>query len=291
MDALTIDLTFPDLRRTPPAYESDTASTDASWPRRRIEGIGTPEWAWRQWMPLWQVPSVSIDTLVPDGTRIIVVAPHPDDEVLGCGGLLTLLAARSRIKQERRVSAPAVLVIGVTDGEASHPGSTTWPPDRLAARRRHERLQGLQHLGLRAPVQALGLPDGQLRHHEGRLIDVLTRQLQPHDVVICTWRHDGHPDHEAVGRACAQASAACGATLLEMPVWTWHWARPGDRAVPWQRLRQLPLTGRALEDKWLALSEHRSQLTPDGDRPPVLFPQAVDRLLRSAEFFFVPERP
>ena len=296
MDALTIDLSFPDLLPMPQTHQPDLTATAGPLSHRRIEGAGTPEWAWRQWMPLWQVPPTSIDELVPDGSRVVVVAPHPDDEVLGCGGLLSLLAARSRATTQRWPSMSAmssmttVLVIGVTDGDASHAGSTTWTPARLAARRRQERTQGLRHLGLRAPIHGLGLPDGQVRHHEERLVDALAGQLQPHDVVISTWRHDGHPDHEAVGRACAEASAACGATLLEMPVWTWHWSRPGDPAVPWQRLRQLPLTGRALEDKWLALSEHRSQLTPDGDRPPVLFPEAVDRLLRSAEFFFVLER-
>nr|WP_297526276.1 PIG-L family deacetylase [uncultured Roseateles sp.] len=294
MDALTadrnafarksVDLLTPELRQKLPS--------GGLLPRRRIEGTGTPERAWRQWMPLWDTPRVTLDELVPPGARVVVVAPHPDDEVVGCGGLLSLLATRLRAAAPGASTlAPFVTVIGVTDGDASHPGSATWTPLFLAAQRRLERLRGLRHLGLRVPVHGLALPDGRVRCHEPRMIDTLSRQLQPGDVVITTWRHDGHPDHEAVGRACAEATRAVGAMLLEMPVWTWHWARPGDPAVPWHRLRQLPLSGRALEDKWLALSEHHSQLTPDGERPPVLFPEAVDRLLRSVEFFFTPERP
>ncbi|HEY1394743.1 PIG-L deacetylase family protein [Roseateles sp.] len=284
MDALTIDRGTPELRQKLLSGEAPT--------RRRIEGTGTPERVWRQWMPMWETPPVSLDELVPVGARVVVVAPHPDDEVLGCGGLLSLLATRLRAAAPGASTlAPFVAVIGVTDGDASHPGSTTWTPLHLAAQRRLERLRGLRHLGLRVPVHALALPDGRVRFHERRMVDALSRHLLPDDVVITTWRHDGHPDHDAVGRACADAARGAGATLLEMPVWTWHWARPGDPTVPWHRLRRLPLSGRALEDKWLALSEHRSQLMPDGERPPVLFPEAVDRLLRPAEFFFMPERP
>lgn len=294
MDALTLDRTTADrstIDRTSPELRQKLPSDEPPI-RRRIAGTGTPERAWRQWMPLWDTPLTSLEELVPAGARVVVVAPHPDDEVLGCGGLLSLLATRLRATAPGASTlAPFVTVIGVTDGDASHPGSTAWTPLYLAAQRRLERLRGLRHLGLRVPVHGLALPDGRVRFHEQRVVDVVSRQLRPGDVVITTWRHDGHPDHEAAGRACAQATRAAGATLLEMPVWTWHWARPGDPTVPWHRLRQLPLSGRALEDKWLALSEHHSQLTPDGGRPPVLFPEAVDRLLRSVEFFFMPERP
>ncbi|RZI56997.1 MAG: PIG-L family deacetylase [Rubrivivax sp.] len=311
MDALTIDFPTPTPRPTlrPSLRPSlrptlqPVPPTQAATARRQIEGTGTPESAWRHWMPLWETELASLDALVPPGSRVVVVAPHPDDEVLGCGGLLSLLAARGRAGSSgtstRATSiaptnassnASSVAVIGVTDGDASHPGSLTWAPQFLAAQRRLERLRGLRHLGWRVAVQGLGIPDGRVSRYEAQLVDALAAQLRPDDVVITTWRRDGHPDHEATGRACAQATRRVGAALLEMPVWTWHWAQPGDAAVPWDRLRQLHLSGRALEDKWLALSEHQTQLQPDGEQPAVLFPQAVDRLLRSSEFFFVMER-
>lgn len=280
MDALTLSRSFRDLVRPPlPAP-------------RRIDGEGTPEWAWRQWRPLWASALTSLDELVPAGRRLVVVAPHPDDEVLGCAGLLSLLVARHRAQlPPDRALPPPVEVIGVTDGEACYPDSGRWTPDRLATHRRAERASGLRRLGLHGPVHALGLPDGDVAAQEERLVAELTTRLESDDVVLAPWRLDGHPDHESAGRASARAAASTGATLLEMPIWAWHWARPGDAHVPWHRLRRLPLNARALQDKRAALAAHRSQLLPDGDTPPVLFPEAVNRLLRPFEFVFVPEGP
>ena len=99
-----------------------------------------------------------------------------------------------------------------------------------------ETVRALALLGLsRIQLHRLGLPDGHLADLEAPMTWALVPQLRPSDVVITTWRHDGHPDHEATGRACAAACAQVGATLLEMPISAWHWARPGDPRLPWAR--------------------------------------------------------
>ncbi len=282
---------FPDDGLRGPSFGPTLGDAGPALPRgHSLAGQGTPEWAWRQWRPLWASPLTSLEELVPDGRRLVVVAPHPDDEVLSCGGLLSLLVARHRAQLPPHRATPApVELVAVTDGEASHPGSPRWSPGRLATQRRSERMSGLRRLGLHVPVHALALPDAGVTAHEERLALMLTQRLRPDDVVITTWRHDGHPDHDATGRACARAAAWAGATLLEIPVWAWHWAQPGDMAVPWHRLRRLPLNARALRDKRSALAAHRSQLLPDDDRAPVLFPEAVNRLMRPFEFVLVSE--
>jgi hypothetical protein len=67
-------------------------------------------------------PSSTCASWCPQGARAVVVAPHPDDEVLSVGGLLAQLAD----------TGTPVEVIAVTDGTASHSGSTEWPAERLA---------------------------------------------------------------------------------------------------------------------------------------------------------------
>lgn len=250
---------------------------------RHISGQGTPEHRWRTWDGLPRLPDVTADELVPPGSRAVIVAPHPDDEVLACGGLLSLLGAAGR----------DVLVIGVTDGEASHPGSSKWTPRLLAQRRRQERETGLQILlssGLSTTV-ALALPDGGVALHEARLQDDLKRHLLPRDVVLTTWRLDGHPDHEATGRAAVAAARWRGVRCWEMPVWMWHWARPDDGRVPWRRMRRLALDGQARSRKSRAIAAHGTQLVPspaDGTAP-VLPDWALARLLRPFEVFIASE--
>ena len=54
-------------------------------------------------------------------------------------------------------------------------------------------------------------------------------------LLAAPWRHDGHPDHEAVGRAAAVAARRTDARLVEYPVWMWHWGTEQD--LPWPDAR------------------------------------------------------
>lgn len=244
---------------------------------RTIHGQGTPERVWRAWGGLVALQPCDTHQLAPSGARVVVVSPHPDDEVLGCGGTLALLASAGH----------PIVVVGVTDGERSHPGAIAWTPSLLARQRRHERAEGLARLGLPAPARAWGLPDGGLSEHEAVLADRLRTFLEPTDVVLATWRLDGHPDHEAAGRAAATACARRGCRLWEFPVWTWHWAEPGDVRVPWQRMRRLALDADMRGRKSRAIAAHVSQLseTRAENRPPVLPHWALARMLRPFEVF------
>ncbi len=240
---------------------------------RRIEGAGTPE---ADWVGLEALPAIAPDELIAEGQRAVIVAPHPDDEILACGGLmLRLLEARRE-----------VVLIAVTDGTGSHPGSLIWPPERLARERPRESREALQRLGAgMIDVQRLGLDDTRVAAQASRLQAGLERFLRPDDVMVTTWRGDGHPDHEACGRICAQAAQATGSGLLETPVWTWHWSWPGDPRVPWQRARRIALTPRQLTAKRSAIEAHVSQLGEDAStgQGPVLPATALARLLRPFE--------
>lgn len=242
-------------------------------------GQGTTEAQWRAWPGLARIPLVSPGALVPAGARAVVVAPHPDDEVLAVGGLLALLARQST----------AVCVVAVTDGTASHEGSTAWPPERLQYERPLESADAWQRLGIEPQVVRLALPDGVVAERRDLLVERLLPLLGTDDVVFTTWREDGHPDHEATGDCCALAAARAGARLIEVPVWAWHWAAPGDARLPWHRARRLPLDADAAARKRCAVQAFASQLAPDESTGagPILRASTVERAARACEVVFI----
>lgn len=243
---------------------------------------GTALSEWQGSTTLQGVRPIELDELVPPGSRLIILAPHPDDEILACGGLLAAMVSRQ----------DDVQLISVTDGEGSHPGSARWPQTLLSVERRRESELALGRLGFDVPRlawQRLAMADGRVADSADSLIALLAQDLRPSDVLLTTWRHDGHCDHEAVGHCAAQAAASKGARLLEMPVWAWHWAEPNDPRIPWVQARKLVLTDDQLLRKRKAVDAHLSQLQtdPSTGAPPVLDGAALERLLQPFELVFV----
>ncbi len=235
---------------------------------------GTSEAEWLAWTSLQEAPSL----VLPPAGRLVVVAPHPDDEVLGAAGLMRQAVAQGL----------TVEVVAVTDGEASHPGLRRHP-STLRARRRHETLAALGELDLDVAIHRLTLPDGGVAGREALLLARLTTILDPGALCVSPWRRDGHPDHDATGRASAAACHRTGAVLVEFPVWAWHWATPTS-GLPAAALRRLGLSRADQAAKAAAIARFGSQIRPHPDAPddPVVLPPAVlERFRRRFETFIV----
>jgi LmbE family N-acetylglucosaminyl deacetylase/SAM-dependent methyltransferase len=216
--------------------------------------------------------------LDPEVARLVVLAAHPDDESLGAGGLLAHA-------HERGLD---VVVVVATDGESSHPLSPTHSMARLASIRRTETRAGLGVLAPGAALHQLGLPDGGLAQQEHDLVAALVQLVGDgrHTLVVGPWRRDGHPDHEAAGRAAATTAARTGARLLEYPIWFWHWGIP-DQA-PWGDFRAFPLTDTEVSAKATAMAAHRSQAEPLSEHPgdeAILSPELLGHFSGSREIY------
>jgi LmbE family N-acetylglucosaminyl deacetylase len=251
------------------ASEHRSNSNAARFAARPLTDGGTPT---RMWLDVVRgLPRLDL-TLCPE---IVVVAAHPDDETLGLGATASTLAA----------IGVRVQMVSVTDGGASHPGLSLLQRYRHEQLRRAELHRALSVLGVPPPI-CLGLPDGEVADDEPRLTDLLTEILAARPAgtwCAATWRGDGHPDHEAVGRAADVAAGQTGALLVEYPLWMWHWASPDDPDVPWDRAHAVPLTRDAIERKQAAAHIFGSQVE---GADAVLPPFALARLLAVGEVLF-----
>ena len=186
--------------------------------------------------------------------RLVVVGAHPDDETLGAGGLVHL-AGRSGWE---------VLVVSATAGEGSHPASPTHDPGRAGdPAPRRARAGGRRCSPASAEVVCLGHPDGSLADLEEALVAAIVAAVGlagERTLLAAPWRHDGHPDHEAVGRAAAVAARRTDARLVEYPVWMWHWGTEQD--LPWPDARVVRLDDTARAAKRAAVAAHASQVAP-----------------------------
>jgi LmbE family N-acetylglucosaminyl deacetylase len=242
--------------------------------RHPIDAPGTEERSWAAWPWLSTLPGAGLASTglarLAGVRSAVVVAAHPDDEVLGAGGLIAMLAAaRARLR-----------LVAVTDGERSHRGHSS--PAALARRRTAETTAALCALGARAAeVVRLQLPDSKLAAREDQLTAALAPLVAGFDLCLAPWDGDMHPDHEAAGRAARRAGPG---QLLHYPVWMWHWAAPGDPRVPWDRALRVPLPPRAAGRKRAAIRCFASQTEDRGHGlGPVLSPGMIAHFTRTME--------
>ena len=140
----------------------------------------------------------------------LVLAPHPDDETLGAGGLIAKL---------RSQDVP-VTVVAITDGENAYADTQNLRDIRVP-----EQTEALRRLGvLAAMVHRLHLPDRDVAEYEDKLVDLLLPLIMPGMHIVAPWQRDFHPDHEAAGRAaarvCSTKRLACHLlSLLGMASW------------------------------------------------------------------------
>jgi LmbE family N-acetylglucosaminyl deacetylase len=239
------------------------------------------------------------------GRSCLVVAPHPDDETLGCGATIArTVAAGGRVE-----------VVIAADGRYSHKTSTTVTPEQMRALRRDEAHAACAALGVDARhVMQLGHEDTRLDRSWPELVDALRAAIarsDPDDVYVVS-RLDPHPDHRTLNAALHHVlrTDARPRTVWEYPVWSWI-------DGPWFELSQRPPTSRALHllgdpaaaslraprprkvatggfvaAKRAALAAYRSQMTNLTGEPdwPVMDDDLLGLFLGGYEVYLAPPR-
>jgi len=236
----------------------------------------------------------------------IVLAPHPDDETLGCGGLIAL----------KRAAGADVTIVFLTDGAGSH---TAVSRADLAATRRLEATTATSILGVTPDhLRFLEIPDGELEHSVEHAVDLLELILRDSAAkqVILPHPMEPPPDHRVVHRIADQAARRLGRKItgLAFPVWLWDqwpWTNPlapprvrhSDREIVKIAARDrlgLAMTKymthsvdvtATLELKRSALAAHRSQMDRPADDPTwitlsdICDGEWIDWMLQPTEFY------
>ncbi len=183
----------------------------------------------------------------------LIIAPHPDDETLGCGGLIAL----------KRDQNTPVHILFLTAGEKG-PG----PATSLAAIRRAETCTALPHLGLcESDATFWNFPDSGLAslspQDQQSLITRVTALIAKVHIeeIFVTHRADAHPDHEAAFQLTRAATKNASVTLWQYPIWFAWLNSLRTRLQPAQShgAHVLDITP-ALARKKLALAAYASQI-------------------------------
>lgn len=186
------------------------------------------------------------------GRKSIVFAPHPDDETLGCAGL---------IARKVRAGEDVYLVV-MTDGSRSH--SHLIESDRLIAMRARELRNAAEILGVRQDrIFFLGYEDGKLADNMAdaeKKVSAIVRELVP-DEVYTTYKHDLPADHRATNQiVCACARNYTDLKVYEYPIWfyaQWPFIVPelrGRSEIPKKMIETLVSNKRLLSDMDCAIN-------------------------------------
>ncbi len=219
------------------------------------------------------------------GSRCLIIAPHQDDEALGCAGLILA----------RRTAGLPVSIIYLTDGAGSHPGHPRVNPAALAQLRRAEAIRAMQLLTVEtASLQFLDAADGTLAHlgadafeDLARRLAVLLTPLAPTELFL-PCRDDGSSEHTAAFALTQRALQLTKVSprLLEYPVWArWSPRRLVRPAFTSRRVWRLAFPA-SLALKRAALACYVSQTEPAPPWPEPVLPAGFAACFDSPEEFF-----
>jgi len=192
---------------------------------------------------------------VQDLGPVLIVSPHPDDETLGCGGLIAQCATTNH----------PLRIVTLTNGDASHPGNHRWRA-RLAQIRWREQAAALKQLGLTEDCSEwFHQADGSLASIGGfeyeQLVARLAAVITRHGIesVFVTAIDERHEDHQFAALIAVQATTlvAYCQRLFSYPIWSAE-----IRAAELLRSEQPYVLNIQpwLARKRAAINEHRSQM-------------------------------
>ena len=183
----------------------------------------------------------------------VIIAPHPDDEVIGCAGLIQALVERN--------TPPHVIIL--TGGEGSHRGCCDTSAEEIIEARHQLTIKAAITLGLPlSNIHCLEYPDGgiDIAHTETEKLKVLLEELSP-KAIFAPHNGEGWNDHVRVAGIIKKLIKQHLVDVYEYCVWMWYynvWNLDNKNA------RILKMTPAQHQRKLKAIEQYVTPLAPCG---------------------------
>jgi len=198
--------------------------------------------------------------------NVLIIAPHPDDEVLGCGGMIADLTALGKRTD----------VLFITEGAASHNGCCSVVESEVGKQRRYLAFQANAILGIpKENLTFLDGKDGKLPREGQADFNAMAQNIariikdKAPDAIFCPHPLEGWSDHiaasELAGAAIALLPREKRPRLYYYCVWFWY-SLPLTKAlrIDWRKARLLNIQGQySVKEK--AINAYISALAPCGN--------------------------
>ncbi len=214
-------------------------------------------------------------TTWPPTGHIVLISPHPDDELLAAGATLASASDQGTL----------ITILGVTNGELSHPYLDESQREELGKRREIETISAYQIAGIEAERIALSVPDGFVSEHTNEIQKKLEQILQKNTVCITPWEGDGHPDHQACALAAKEICFKNQTPLFTSPIWSWNWDNPEEPAFPFLEAFSFQFDANIMRRKQEGINCYISQIKSEDGHRPVLPHSFLEHFSRQVEVF------
>lgn len=206
----------------------------------------------------------------------VIIAPHPDDEVIGCAGLIQALVERD--------TPPHVIIL--TGGEGSHRGCCDTPAEDIIEARHQLTITAAKTLGLpMSNIHRLKYPDGgiAIEHSETKKLQALLTEIKPQAIFV-PHHGEGWNDHTRVLGIVKELMRYHVVNIYEYCVWMWYY---NVWNLDYNNARILKMLLSQYQRKLEAIEQYVTPLAPCGKPWSGVLPKAFLKAARwKRELYF-----
>lgn len=186
-----------------------------------------------------------------EGKHVLIVAPHPDDEVFGCAGLIQDL-----LQQKKKVT-----ILILTRGENSCP---EYNPEEIKQKRTELAYEAANIIGVDGRDIVWGnFPDGKIKEQDPNDLLNIIQKINP-DTIFIPHPQEGWSDHEHTQQYILKGVKKMNPSIKCFFYCVWFWfSMPYSKftQVDWKQARIFLMSNSFYQKKIKAIDAYVKPLT------------------------------